>query len=143
MSKIISDLLKNLHEYDQRRRVDIIKEQGSKKIEEAKDKIPFYEFKGECEERSRIVMFLIEKDALKERDDFYYAATIIVNVGKLDNFITAYKLIKRYRELGGNKPWGFYDNYFAMQNWGMSKEEIFLKIEKQIGIHPSKLDKYD
>ena len=34
-------------------------------------------------------------------------------------------MIKKYREMGGNKPWRFYDKYFKVQNWGKSKEEIY------------------
>ena len=43
--------------------------------------------------------------------------------------------------MGGNKPWRFYDKYFKVQNWGKSKEEIYSEIEKEIDVHPSKLDK--
>lgn len=141
MKNIISALLKNMHEHDQTRRRQIIETQGSPKMDEAKDKTVFYEFKGECEERTRIARFLIDNNALKEKDDYYYAATIIINIGSLENFKIAYKLIKKYREMGGNKPWRFYDKYFKVQNWGKSKEEIYSEIEKEIDVHPSKLDK--
>jgi len=142
MSAIISQLLKNLHEQDQKRRRGIIASQGTPKLAEAKDKLPFYIFKGECEERARIVLFLIKNKALLQRDDFYYAASILINVGSLENFKLAYRLIKKYRELGGTRKWGFYDSYFSRQKWGKSKEEIYREIEKQIGIDPKKLDKF-
>ncbi len=142
MTKIISTLLKNFHEFDQQRRQEIIKQQGTPKLVEAEDKLPFYVFKGECEERARIVYFLIENEALENRDDYYYAANILINVGRLDYFKLAYKLIKKYRELGGKEKWGFYDTYFERQNWGKSKEEIYSEIENEIGMDPRKIDRF-
>src|SRR4030043_1184956 len=138
MQKLTSKLLKNFHEYDQQRRQEIIKQQGTPKLVDAADKLPFYVFKGECEERARIVFFLIENEALENRDDYYYAACIIINVGRLDYFKLAYKLIKKYRELGGQEKWGFYDTYFERQNWGKSKEDIYSEIENEIGMDPRK-----
>lgn len=142
MQNIISKLLKNLHEYDQKRRREIIRNAKTKKAKEAKDKIPFYSFKGECEERARIVLFLIKNKALSQRDDYYYAAAIIINVGSLENFYLAYKLIKKYRQLGGKRKWGFYDDYFTRQNWGLTKSEVYKKIRKRMGVHPDKLNKF-
>ncbi|MDD5341687.1 MAG: hypothetical protein PHC97_04640 [Patescibacteria group bacterium] len=141
MQNIISKLLKNLHEYDQEKRRAIIRNTKTKKVKDAQDKIPFYSFGGECEERARIVLFLIKNGAIKTKDDYYYAATIIINVGSLENFYLAYKLIKKYRQLGGKKPWYFHDSYFTRQNWGMTKEEVCKEIRRRIGINPSKLDK--
>lgn len=142
MQNIISKLLQNLHEYDQKRRREIIKEAKTTKLKEAKDKLPLYSFKGECEERARIVLFLVKNKALKARDDYYYAATIIINVGSLENFYLAYKLVKKYRQLGGKKKWGFYDDYFTRQNWGMTKDKIYKKIKRKIGVDPDKLNKF-
>jgi len=142
MQKIISKLLRNLHEYDQKRRREIIKQAKTTKLNETKDKLPFYSFKGECEERARIVLFLIKNNALKARDDYYYAAAIITNVGSLENLYLAYKSIKKYRQLGGKKKWGFYDGYFTRQSWGMTKDEIYKKIKKRIGVNPDKLNKF-
>jgi len=141
MSAIISQLLKNLHEQDQKRRRGIIASQGTPKLAEAKDKLPFYIFKGECEERARVAEFLIKNKALSKPDDYYYATAIIINVGSLEYFKLSYKLIYKYRKLGGRKPWGFTDDYFTRQNWRKSKQEIYKEIEKEIGIAPGKLDR--
>lgn len=140
MQVIISKLLKNFYEYDQKKRIEIVKDQKTKKVKEAKNKNLFYIFKGECEERARIVLFLIENDALKNRDDYYFAAAIIVNVGSLENFYLAYELINKYRQMGGRKKWGFFDDYFERQNWGITKKEIYENIENKIGVSPDELD---
>jgi hypothetical protein len=142
MSIIISKLLKNFHEYDQLSRREIIKQQGTPKLVDAPDKLPFYVFKGECEERARIVLFLIKNKALLQRDDYHYAASIIINVGNLEYFKLAYKLIKKYRELGGKGKWGFYDTYFERQKWGKSREEVYQEIAKEIKMDPRKLESY-
>lgn len=140
MSVIISTLLKNFHEYDQQRRQEIISEQGSPKLIEVKDKLPFYAFKGECEERARIVIFLVKNNALEDRDDYYYAASIIINVGSLEYFKQAFRLIKKYRELSGDKKWSFNDTYFERQNWKKSREEVYQEISNDIGIDPKELE---
>ena len=142
MTTIISKLIKNLHEYDQQRRREIIKQQGTSKLADAPDKLLFYVFKGECEERARIILFLIKNKALSQRDDYHYAASIIINVGNLEYFKLAYKLIKKYRKLGGKGKWGFYDTYFERQKWGKSREEVYREIAKEIGMDPNKLDKF-
>lgn len=136
----ISKILTNLHRYDQKRRREIILEQGTAKLKEARNKKVFLEFKGECEERARITLFIINNFLLDE-EDYHMAASIIINVGSLNNLVLAYKLIKKYRELGGKKPWGFYDKYFDNQKWGLTKKEAENIIAKKIGIHPKKLDK--
>ena len=141
MNKIISRLLKEIFERDQKRRRDSVRRYGSK-FSESKNKKIFYVFKGECEEKTKIVLNLIKNNALKEPDDYYHAACIIINVGSIKNLIIAYKLIKEYRKLGGQKSWGFKKKYFSNQNWGKSKGEIEKEIKKKIGINPRVLDKY-
>ena len=142
MNDTISKMLKEMHERDQKERRELIKNYGSK-LSEAKNKIPFYVFKGACEERTEVVLNLINNNVLKEPDDFYYAACIIVNIESKENLVTAYRLIKEYRRLGGQKLWGFKENYFTIQNWGKTKEEMEKEIEKEIGIHPKDLDKWE
>jgi len=142
MNDIISKLLKKMHERDQEERRELIEKHGQK-FSESKNKMPFYVFKGACEERAKIALNLIDNNALKEPDDFYYAACIIINVESKENLITAYRLIKEYRRLGGQKPWGFKEKYFTIQNWGKTKEEMEKEIEKEIGIHPKYLDKWE
>ena len=139
MRSIISKLLKNLYQYDRKRRKDIVKKCGPK-MALAEDKLPFYVFKGEIEERIRIVLFLVDNKALSVGNDFYYAAAILITSDKLKHFITACLLIKKYRELGGKKYWNIQDAYLAKQNWGKTKEEIFKQVEKKIGINPKKLN---
>lgn len=141
ITNTISKLLKNLHERDQKSRRQIIEKQGTTKMAEARDKSVFYVFGGECQERACIVSFFIKNDALKSRDDFFYAAAILINVGNFKNFVTAYRLIKKYRAMGGRKPWGFYDKYFEIQDWGKTRDEVLKEVEKRIGIHPGKLDR--
>ena len=140
MPNIISKLLKNFHKYDQQRRREIIKQIGTPKLAEALDKLPFYVFKGECEERARIVLFLIKNKALSQRDDYFYAASIIINVGNLGYFKLSYKLIKKYRELGGKRKWGFNDTYFERQKWGKNREEVYQEIAKEIKMDPRELE---
>lgn len=108
---------------------------------DAKDPVAFYAFKGTTEERARIAHFLVTHHALTEKDDYRYAACILVNVGRLDYFVTAYQLIRRYRELGGDQPWKFHDSYFERQDWGKTRAEVEAMIEQQIGCHPRTLDR--
>ena len=141
MNKIISQLLKDFHKEDQKERFAVAKKYGNS-LACSKIKFPYYIFKGKCDERIRIVLFLIKNNVLKQKEDFYFAASIIVNSGNLKNFILAYKLIKQYREMGGNKPWGFYDKFFKIQKWGKTKKDVERLMEKEIDIHPSKLDRF-
>jgi len=55
---------------------------------DAKDPITFYAFKGTTEERARIAYFFVTHHALKEKDDYRYAACVLVNAGRLDYFVT-------------------------------------------------------
>ena len=141
MQRLISELLQYLHESDQRDRHVLIATHGTSRMVNAKDPIPFSVFKGVTEERVRIACFLIEHGALAERDDYYYAAAIIINVGSLEHFITAYRLMKRYRDLGGERPSGFHDSYFERQGWGKTRMEVEAEVERQIGVHPRTIDR--
>lgn len=106
----------------------------------AKDRSPYYEFKGECEERIRLIYFLFENNALIKADDFYYAAFIVANSDKWQNFVFSYRLIQKSRELSGKKRWGFSEKFFAKQNWGKTKEQAENDVEKIIGMHPRELN---
>jgi len=143
MQHLVSDLLKHLHESDQQDRRSLIKSQGTKKLVDAKDPIPFYVFKGATEERVRIVFFLVAHHALSEKDDYYYAAAIIVNVGSFENFVMAYRLIRQYREHGGDRPWRFHNSYFERQNWNMTRAQAEATVEQKIGVHPQTLDRFE
>jgi hypothetical protein len=140
MKNIISKLLKELHQEDQKSRHEIVAKYGNSRSK-AKNKIPFYIFQGEGQQREKIIHFLIKNNAFREKDDFYYAAFIIVSSGKIKDFILAYELIKKYREMDGKKPWGFHDKFFRIQKWKENRKEAEELVKKEIGIHPKKLDK--
>lgn len=140
---LISRFLQDLHESDQRDRRALIATQGTSRMADAKDLGAFFTFKGTTEERARIVYFFVTHHALTEKDDYRYAACVLVNAGRLDYFVTAYQLIKRYRELGGDQPWKFHDSYFDRQNWGKTRDEVEAIVEREIGCHPRTLDRDD
>lgn len=142
MTDQISKLIADLHRSDQKRRRQIIKDQGTKKLSQAKNKLVFYEFKGECQEKTRIIRYLAKQHLLTEPNDYYLAASILINNSNLDDLILAYKFIKQYRALGGRKNWALFDSFFTRQAWGISREEAEKIIEKKIGVSPKDLDKF-
>lgn len=139
---LISILLNDFHELDQADRHTLVSQHGTARVRDAKDPVPFYVFKGVTEERIRIVMFLVEQNALSATDDYFFAAAILANAGKLDYLILAYKLIKQYRKKGGERLWGFFDTFYERQQWGKTREEVEYEIQKIIGVHPNTLDKF-
>lgn len=139
MANVISKLLQDLHQRDQRKRREIAAEYGTK-FAETKSKEPFLIFKGETDEKTKVISFLVENKALKEPDDFYYASLMLLNSGEKEHFILAYELLKNYRGLGGEKSWWVGEGYYKKVKWGLAKKQALKEIKEKIGVDPRELE---
>lgn len=125
MQRIISKILKEMHEFNQFRRRKIVKNY-SKRMKEAQIKWPFYELKGECNQRFKIIRTLVKNKALKDKNDYFWAGAILLNSSRKSDYYLSRKLIKKYHELGGRRKTGCDEKYYKKQGWNKKEMEKYI-----------------
>jgi len=133
MQKFISKLLKEMREYDQHQRKSIIKKYGQS-MRESINKYPFYELKGACLQRFKIVKCLVRYNLLKTGNDYHYAATILIQSQRKKDHFLALWLISKAEELKNKKGIIlFKDKYYTTRGW--NRKQIEQEYKKWLKSH--------